>query len=194
MKNSFIFAIIGAILVLYASSVSHAEEKQTQIYLGAGMVISSDYRSFLNDVYPDADMFGGFGFLEFSAGVRFNASDQLSLTPTLGLLLNYVTVDGTHIDESYLNSVILPSLALRYRFSDIPSFYAGGELNYGIPHSGSDYYDFDPGGIGYGVLFGYTFVGGWSIETGYRYVPVDIVHYKTKNLGGGLILRFGKTF
>ena len=193
MKKTISCAAVSALLMLCAAPNISAQGEQMQVEVGAGITISPNYGDLLDDVYPGYDFsFGGYGWLDLHVGLRFNATDQLSLTPTLGLLLNYTIADGGPRDESYLNSIILPSIALRYTFAEVPSLYAGGEVNYGIPNTGSDYYEFDSGGVGFGAFLGYAFDGGWSVEAGYSHVPIE-VGTLDENIGGGVLFRFGKT-
>ena len=185
MKKHLIRIGLAVLFVAAPLVAAAATDDSTAIELGAGVVISPDYGSLLEDVYRDADSTGIGGWLDLHGGVRLKVNDQFSITPTLGLLLNYVIVTGGRQDESYLNSIIVPSVAARYSFDKAPSLYIGGEVNYNIPNTGSDYYEFESGGVGFGGVLGYAFEGDMNLELGYVYLPVE-VGSRDENLGGFL--------
>ncbi len=183
-------AIVSPILGLLTGVASGAEaaakDKPVAVELGGGFIISPGYGSLLKDAYPHASSPGIGGWLNLQGGIRFRLSDQFSITPTLGVLLNYVIVSGGGQDENYLNSILVPSLSARYSFSKAPSLYVGGEVNCNSPSSGSDRYDLKSDGIGFGGYVGYAFEGGMNMEVGYLDLPVK-TRFSKENLGGVLL-------
>ena len=182
-----------------------AGQKDTQFVVGVGIVISPDYRDLLEAAYPNADLWGGYGWLDLHLGLRFNANENFSITPQLGFLFNLVSIDYYYFDyydtwheeDSYFNTIIVPSISARYAFNKAPSLYLRAEVNYNIPNTGSDAYDFSSGGVGVGGMVGYEFKGGWHLEGGYTYIPVDVEWWggkEDRNIGGGFTVRFGKAF
>ena len=188
-----LFAVLSVLVFGIGSNTASAEDT-TDIDLMFGINICPDYNDLLDDAYPDAEISGGYGWLDLGIGLRWKAGDSLSVTPALGLLVNFVVGD-----ESFMNSIILPRIIGRYQFGATPSFYVGAEANYNIPNSGSDRFDFESGGIGFGGVMGYRFEGDWNLEAGYLHIPVDVTPegmsgtVREENMGGVLV-RFGKTF
>lgn len=186
----------------YRSSSSYGQRKSEKgIHFEASfsIVISPKYADLLDDAYPDTEYVeyersGGYGWIDVDLGARWIITDQLSLSPTVGVMFNYVDISG-YEDDTYTNTIIVPRIAARFQFVPNSSPYIGVELNYNSPHTGSDRYDFESGGLGYGAFLGYTPDGKVIIEAGYLYIPVDIPGYKDKeNIAGGFLLRFGSAF
>ena len=146
--------------------------------VGFGFVISQGYNDVLKDAYPGGSVSGGYGWMDMQFGVRFNESENWSFTPAVDVLVNFVSGDA-----SFINKVILPSVSARYSFNGVPSFYLGGELNYGIPKTGGRI-DTGSNGLGFGVVAGYAFDWGMEVEMGYLGVPVKVNDSKAENLGG----------
>lgn len=213
MKQKMMFVWMMIVVLVSMTSTTYAVGAGPRFQLGGGLVISPDYRNALEDAYPDADITGGYGFLDLSAGLAFKLNEQFSITPKVDFMFNYVIGLGNDggDDESFLNTIILPGVVARFQFAQAPALYIGGEINYNIPNSGSDNMDMSSGGVGYGALLGFAFSEGFAVEAGYVYIPVDIEgtsysydygwygHYQhesysdTYNMGGGVI-RFIGTF
>ena len=206
MRTRVIQIALAALLMAAPIVAGQESGSSVAIEIGAGADFSSDYNSVLKDIYSDYDLgFGGWGFLDIHLGVRCKLNEQLSVTPTLGVLLNYVIVSGGTHDDSYLNSILVPSLAARYSFTSTPSAYIGAEVNYNSPNTGSDIYELKSGGVGYGGFLGYAFEGDWNAELGYLYLPVEVagmnvghydedarVYHPADENFGGVLLRFSK--
>lgn len=191
MKRTYFLAGFAFFAAATFAALPVRAEASTALELGAGFVISPDYGDLLEDVYEDADSTGIGGWLDLHVGVRMALSDQLTVTPALDVLLNYVIVDGLgDEDETYLNSIVIPSVGVRYAFQQVPSLYLGGEINYNTPNSGSDFYEFDSGGMGWGAFVGYAF-DAMRMELGYLDIPVE-VGASEENLGG-VMFRIGFT-
>ena len=172
-----IFLLAFTCLNMHASSLEENSapiEDRSDFSLGVGFVFSSDYNDLLDDVYDDVT--GGFGWLAFEFGFRQTINEHLIISPSADILLNYAYVDRNFgDDDTYFNSIILPSISARYKFSpELASFYVEGEVNFNIPNTGSDDFDFDSGGIGFGGALGYTFANKMEIEVAYKKIPVDV--------------------
>lgn len=185
--------IASALLLIAAPLVAAAaNEKPVAIELGGGIIISPGYGNLLEDAYPRASSPGIGAWLDLQGGIRFRLTDQFSISPTLGVLLNYVIVSGGGQDENYLNTIVVPSVSARYSFSKAPSLYVGGELNVNSPNTGSDRYDLKSDGLGYGGFIGYALAGGMNMEAGYLNLPVK-TRFTKENLGG-IVLRASFAF
>ena len=131
---------------------------------------------------------GVFGWLWLGVGLGYRVmiSQQISLEPAVSLLLNFGS--GS---ESFINTILLPRLIGRFKFSEGPSLYLGAEINMNIPNSGSDRMEFDAAGPGFGALIGYAFDGNWSVEGGYLIIPVDVASstgpFADQNMGGPFV-------
>lgn len=195
MQNSALRVSLAILFALTLFGAATASAEGAAAELGAGLVISPDYGSMLEDVYDGVGTGIG-GWVNLQGGIRLPVNDQFSITPTLGLLLNYVIVTGAGRDETYLNSIVVPSVAARYAFTKAPSFYVGGEVNYNLPNTGSDYYELNSGGVGFAGFFGYAFEKYVHVEIGYLDLPVEVdtgTETSNKNMGGGII-RLGVDF
>ncbi len=155
-----------------------------------GFLVSPEYRSILDDAYPESSVTGGFAWFDLGAAYRWRMSEMLSIHAGANVLVNAVTGD-----DSYVNFVLVPGVSGRYRFSPAPCFYAGAEANLNMPTSGSSRFDFSAGGLGLGLLGGYEFQRDWRLELGYLYLPVKVsgAVRGTKNVGG-LSIRFAMPF
>ncbi len=185
--NPKISLIVTFVMLFCIAFANDAEAKKLQVDIGTEVVISSDYKDMLEDYYDDVG--GGWGWWGFHLGLRYNVNEQFSVTPTIGVLLNHIEVLGWG-DDSYFNSIVVPSIVLRYAFKQAPSLFISGEVNYNFPNSGSDLHEFDSGDIGFGGTLGYVFSGDLSIEAGYTYIPVE-VEAESENIGGGIVFRLG---
>lgn len=121
------------------------------------------------------DIAGGYGWLDLHIGYDKPLSDNVCVSPTVSLWVNFVIVDGGRDDESFANTIILPAMKGRYVFDTVPSAYLAGEINYGIPDSGGKRYDLEEGDIGYGVFLGYETDTNCRFEIGYSQVPTTVV-------------------
>lgn len=179
MKVKSILASVAFTTMLgLAPLFAHAEQKTVQFVTDFGVIISPGYNDVLNDAYHNMSVSGGFGWIDFGLGVRFNATKNLSFSPGIDLLMNYVTGD-----ESYINTLFLPSLDVRLLFQPV---YLRGLVNYGMPNMGSYRLEADSGGAGFGFALGFASESGSGAELGYMTVPVD-VDGADKNFGGFFI-------
>ena len=185
--RSYIMSVVCVALLLTVPLVTGAEEDKIDITVGGGLVISPGYNDVLKDAYSHSSVSGGWGWLDMQLGVRFNATPNLSFCPSLDLLLNFVSGSDT-----YANTIILPSIAVRYMFQKAPSIYLTGEVNYGLPNTGGDRIDADAGGVGFGGAIGYALDTSMNFELGYVNIPVEI---GTRDEDfGGVRLKVGASF
>lgn len=160
--------------------------------MSMSIIYSSKYSDLLDDAFPkpfyDREG-GGKAWLGFDLGIRYNVTDQLSISPTIGILFNWITVNDSYSyysEYNYLdnslgsvswNTIILPKIAARYQFVKGSSPYVGLELNFNKPHTQSDMLEFESGGLGYAVFLGYAPLGKGIIELGYQYIPIEVPEY-----------------
>lgn len=158
----------------------------------AGVLFSPDYADVLDRAYPDAiDTSGIAGWLELGVGLRYRASERLHISLGVDLLLSAVVEENYYgDDDSYTNTVVLPKLRVMYAFQGKGSPYLVLEANMPNPSTGSERYEFDADGPGFGIGGGYLFSMGSQVELGYRRVPVEASYplqplpNETVNLGG----------
>jgi hypothetical protein len=188
-------ALVASVAILsLAVTPSHANPS---LACDFGLTFSPGYRSMMDDVYSDYEQTGGLGFLGVTAGLAFDLAPQTYLSLGAGWDLNFVVIEGMG-DESYMNNVIFPFVALTYAFQEGASPYLKAELNYDVPKTGSDRVEWKSGGIGFGLFGGFEFSHGWAVQAGYRSLPVDVgpkgfvdVISTSYNMGG-FVLAFGK--
>lgn len=191
MKSRILGAWLILVLPLVAAAQMEPLAPASGFDLGLGLVVDMEYHDFLEDQYPDYDTSGGYGWLDLHMGYDIPLSDNLYVSPTVALWVNFVVVDGGDGD-SFANTIVLPSLRCRYLFGSRPSAYIAGEVNYGVPNTGSDRFDFDEGDIGYGGFVGYNTENNWRMEIGYSQAPVT-VEYGEEIDFGGVVIRFTAT-
>lgn len=186
---------IGAMFVFAVLVVPQASrgEDMFKPELGFSLVVSPGYNSALKDAYPDADVWGGYGWLGLHAGLRLPVTEQFELIPRIGVLMNYVLDDP--YGDSYANTIVQPALAGRLLLNEGSSFYIEGELSYNSANTGSDRFDVD-GGIGYAALVGYQWDSGLDLSVGYSVLSTEVTNYagtSDENFGG-VEVRFSYSF
>jgi len=196
------------LLLLISTSAFSAESK---IEFGMLIVSSPEYQELLDGAYDRAGRLGkdeGInGWFGFYLGKRFYISSRLSIAPLFEYMITYVdvaSVSETSISTSYLgggtwytNMIFLPTINARYFLNDKNSLYISGEINYNIPRTWSNNYELSSGGVGFGGSIGFQFSNNEKyghIELGYMYVPVEVSLWKTENIAGGYMLKFGRDF
>ena len=179
MRLIVLRCIVCSALLAALPAVATAQEDATDIILGIGLVISPGYNDVFDDAYSDSSTSGGYGWLDLQFGVRIDTADRLSISPSVDLLVNFVS--GS---DSYANTIVLPSVSAQYAFEEGSSFFLRGEVNYGIPNMGGDRVDAESGGVGFGGALGYAFDIGIDVELGYVHVPVEINNVLDEDFGG----------
>jgi hypothetical protein len=206
LKTTWIklLAIGCATHILASGVLAEGQAQQSPAFrIGAGITFSPEYREMLDDLYPDDEIYGGFGWVNLSAGVDIPLSSVFSIIPSATFYFN--AVDAESEDDFYFNTMVVPALAAKLKLSDAPdTLFLQGEINYGYASSGSDNIDDIEGGVGYGAAIGYQFDGGIDMSLGYSYIPVDVTYEyggywggdwdkETYNFGG-VEFKFSKTF
>jgi hypothetical protein len=169
--------------------------------LGGGLLASPDYKDLIDEAYDDYDVWGGYGWLDLTATGSIIVNDRFSYAGYVDWMFNFGAGD-----ESFFNSVVIPGISTRYRFSENPSsgFLEAG-IGYPIPSTDSDRFDFDSDGVSLRGEIGYEFSSNWEISLGYRYVPIEVeldswdwwgdgsTEVRSEDLGG-IFLEFGFRF
>lgn len=180
--KSIVVGVAISAMLGFAPFAAHAEQKAVQVVTQFGVIISPGYNDVLTDAYDNVSVSGGYGWIDFGLGVRFNATKNLSFSPGIDLLLNYATGSDT-----FINTLVLPSFDVRLFFRPV---YLRGSVNYGVPNMGGDRLEAESGGAGFGLALGFASERGSGVELGYMMVPVD-VDGENKNFGGFLIRYIG---
>ena len=180
-KLTSVLCIILAIAAIMPLSAT-AKSDVVDFVGGIGLVASPGYNDALKDAYPDHDISGGLGWMDFELGVRFNITDKFSVMPNADFMFNYVSVED---DDSFVNTVVFPGLKARYAFTGKQSFFVDGGVNYGIVNTGGQM-DTDSSGFGFEATLGYQFNFGLGLQLGYLHIPVDMENGDSYNFGGGL--------
>jgi hypothetical protein len=180
MKMKIMQCLLLGVVVFGLPIAGNAQvEDRVDFVIGLGFVVSSGYKDVLDDSYSDYNINGGYGWLDIELGVRINITEKFSVTPGVDLLIN-----GVSGAESFVNTIILPSVAARYSFMTGSSPYISGEVNYGIPNTGGDRIDAESDGVGFGAGIGYEFDFGLGIEIGYLTIPVTVNNFRDEDFGG----------
>lgn len=187
MSEKMMKAVLGVLLAAsfcQAQSdmgIDGAKDSQAEatgtiaVLFGGGFVYSPGFGDFVDDAYVSQgyEDSGLGGWLDLYAGVEYKAMPQVSVIGGCDLMLNAVdVVDGT-LDETYLNAILNPSLYGQFYFTEARSFYVNGGISLPIPSTGSDYFEYENNGVGWGAHIGYaSSTGVFRIEVGYVSVPV----------------------
>jgi hypothetical protein len=95
-------------------------------------------------------------------------------------------------DDSFVNTIILPSVTACYVIGETPLYLQGG-INYNIPNTGSEVFELESSGVGFSIAVGYTTELSGDVEICYLQVPVAILPGgEEKNFGGYAIRFVGK--
>lgn len=173
---------IAALTALVMGTPAIGADNPVGFDVGIGYVLSPGYNDTVNDAYADEDVSGGYGWLDFHAGLPIKVADQFSIRPGLDLLLNGVSSPDDD-EGTYINTIIIPAVKGRFNFTTDASFFVEGGLNYGIPNSGGDRMEFSSGGVGFSLGAGYEFDFDLSLSLSYLYVPVETEVFGEFDLG-----------
>lgn len=161
--------------------------------LGMSLVISPDYTDTLKESYPNTDISGGYGWIGLHLGLRYRPTEQVVITPRIGLLFNYVMSVGG--GDSFANTIVQPALSGKLLFTKGSSFYVEGEVSHNTVNTGSDAFDVE-GGVGYAAFLGYQWESGFDIGMGYSVISTEVTNrngVEDKNFGG-VGIRFSGSF
>lgn len=179
----FIYAVS---LSLFISSLTQSVFAVSKLSpeLGTSLVISPGYNDALKESYPNRSVSGLGGWIGLHLGLRYRPYEQVILTPRIGLIINYVTSVGG--DDSFINSIVQPSLSAKYLFVKGASFYVEGDVSHNTVNTGSDAFDVE-GGVGYAAFLGYQWDSGFDVGLGYSVIPTEVTNSRgteDKNFGG----------
>lgn len=177
MRKCLLRAVVGCLLVGSWFNASAAEEDsatdQVDLILGGGLLISPEYRNFIDDVYgPFYSDAGGEGWLDLYGGIEIRADQQIALILGCDALINAVDASGGPLDETYANLILVPSVYGQIYFTPERTVYINGGVSLPLPATGSDYFDLENDGLGFGANIGVELADVFRIEAGYTYIPV----------------------
>jgi hypothetical protein len=191
-------AIVGLVL-LAAATGAQAQTKPVSFEAGIDFIGSPGLQDFTDEAYPEFDASSDLsGWLGLRAAARFNIGPYVSIVPGLSFVFHGMSVEviggSDPREEDYVMYLITPHVAVKGNVpvSDDIAIYAGGTLNYVVPDSTSDFFEFESGGPGIGAFLGVNVFRHAEIQVGYEYLPVDA---KAKGMGkfadydfGGVLL------
>ncbi len=165
-------------------------DDKVDVLLGAGFAFSPGYGDYMDETY--ADYTGLAGWIDLYLGVDYKITPQLSVFGGADFWFNAVEeVFG----DSYMNTVITPSVYVQYYFTPARTFYVNGGIGLPIPSTGRDGVDWSANGVTLGGNVGYA-VGEGTVrfEVGYLMVPVTAeapgTSFSEDYDFGGVMLRF----
>jgi len=168
MKANWITCGITAGLVILTQTASTmGEEAVFRPGICLGVMASPGGNSYMKDHGGDAQVM----FLDFVVSGKIRFDDNWAVVPSLELASPMDLVNAEI-------QLLIPSLNLRYSFSQEPSLYVQAGPSYSSPAGGGTVAEFT-GKFGGGVTIGYAFKNphrrriGLQLEVGYNYVPVE---------------------
>ncbi|MDR0580336.1 MAG: hypothetical protein LBG21_07030 [Campylobacteraceae bacterium] len=201
MRKIINFTFVLAFLFIGTTKVQAVD---FGLEFGFGVDTSKDWSSSIDRAYEAYDYSLNLNaFFEAQVGVPIGITEDFLLKPKVSYLTGFAFYyDYNQKDQKdvYRDSFIIPGIAAEYHLNGHQgnSFFIGAEVGTIRASSGSEgHYDFDNGGISYGVYGGYNFSGGSKISLGYREIPIDVTYldgYKESKNFGGFSLQFVYTF
>lgn len=151
-------------------------DDKVDVLLGVGFAFSPGYSDFIDDVYVDSTGLGG--WFDLYAGVDYKITPQLSVFGGVDFWMN--AVESIIPSETYMNTILIPSVYVQYYFTEKRSLYVNGGIGIPIANCGSEYIDFSGDGVSLGANVGYAVGEGTvRIEAGYLLVPVKVESVQT---------------
>ena len=196
MKRKLTSIVAPAIIAITLLSGVKTTGADFEFTLGGGTIVSPDYKDLLDEAYDDYDIWGGYVWFDLTATGSFIVNERFSYAGYVDWMFNFGAGD-----VSFFNSVVIPGVSTRYRFSENTSsgFLEAG-IGYPIPSTDSEYFDFDSDGVSFKSELGYEFSENWELSLGYRYVPIEVelntwggTEMRSVDLGG-IFLEFGFKF
>ncbi|MBN2161588.1 MAG: hypothetical protein JXR25_06125 [Pontiellaceae bacterium] len=180
---------ITAALLLAGTGSFAQETGDVSLLLGGGGVISPGFVDFIDDAYSAYSDNGGYGWLDFYAGLEYRIDERFCVIAGGDMLLNGIDVSGGPLDESYSNMILVPSVYGQLWLNEEQTLYLNGGLNLPIPMTGSDLFDYKNDGIGFGGNVGVRLAEIFRIEGGISYIPVEVdgpggYGHRSYNFGG----------
>jgi hypothetical protein len=198
LQKSFSLKSIFALFLTF-SLFNAIQAADIGFEFGLGLDTSGDRMDILKKAYGSEP--SGLGaWFELQVGVPVGVNENIVVKPELSYLMGFVRVDGAYARDTYIDSILIPSVAVEYYINGRKesSFFVGANVGYPIPSSGSDGdYGLEKDSVSYGIYGGYAFGGHSKISLGYRSIPVEAVYAnggsESANLGG-VLLRFSYAF
>jgi len=152
--------------------------------IGVGLVAAPEYGDYLDDVY--GPLYSGLddyeGWVDLYLGFEYRPVSRFGIIVGGDLWINGgVDASGGPFDESYANTIIIPSIYGQLYLTKSGWLYVNAGVNFPIPDTGSKYFEFNSDGTGFGVNIGVEIADILRIEAGYVSVPVN-VEATSKNL------------
>lgn len=178
---------IKLVFTLAFLSLSSLSLAQTNFQIGGGLVLSPDYSDRIDELYPNYETTGGFGWIKLDLDILYGVTDQVDLNTRLSFAANFVHVDEGPQEESYFNTIFLPGIGIRYHLN---SAYVYALANFPLPSTGSDFIEFENDGAGFEIGIGSSIGKKSYIEAAYLDAPFKMNDEKG-NFGGGVALSIG---
>ena len=133
-----------------------------------------------DDVYSPANGYVNLddfsGWVDLYIGAEYRPVEQFGIIVNGDIWLNG-GVDaprGGAFGETYANAIFIPSLYGQFYFTKSRTFYINGGINFPIPETGSNFFEFESDGLGFEVNIGVEIADLLRIEGGYVSVPVKV--------------------
>jgi len=167
-------AVIAAALLMSVSAFGQSvEEDNVDFVLGGGLLFSSGYSDYVDDVYgPLYGTDGGEGWLDLYVGVEIRPAAQFGILLGCDMMINGVDASGGPLAETYANVIMMPSVYGQLYFTEKRMFYVNAGIGLPLPDTGSDYFEFENNGLSLGANLGVEIADVLRIEGGYLFIPV----------------------
>jgi len=150
--------------------------------VGVGVVISPELGDSIDDMYPgslgyiNTDDYSDYaGWLDLYVGLEIRPVNRFGIIVGLDTMIGpNVDVVGAGINEEYVSVLFVPSIYGQFYFTQSRRFYVNAGVNLPIAATGSDYFDYEGDGVGFGANIGVELAGFVRIEGGYSYIPVRV--------------------
>ncbi len=165
--------------IIPAEKMAPEKPDRFDFIVGGGLLIAPEYGDYLDEIYNpgtgyiNTDNFAG--WIDLYLGLEFRPVEQFGIILGGDLWFNGgVEVSGGTLAESYANFIVLPSIYGQFYFTKSRTFYIKGGINFPVPETGSQYFEFKSNGVGFGVHVGVELADLIRIEGGYVSVPVTV--------------------
>ena len=146
--------------------------------VGIGVVASPELGDSIDDMYNTAGYFNTddySGWLDLYLGWEVRPVNRFGIILGLDTMIGPNTdATGGAIDEEYTSILFVPSVYGQFYFTQSRRFYVNAGINFPVPATDSDYFDYEGDGVGFGANIGVEIAGFIRIEGGYSYIPVTV--------------------
>jgi hypothetical protein len=147
--------------------------------IGGGLVSSSGYGDYIDDVYKAngySNLDDVSGWLDLYIGVEYRPASQFGIIVGGDIWINggVDASGGGGLDETYANVIFIPSIYGQLYLTKSRWLYVNAGVNFPIPETGSDFFEFESDGVGFGANIGVEIAGVVRLEGGYVSVPVTV--------------------